>query len=253
MFPPRIRVELGLVGQGVMGARFVRCDDGLTYVAKDDPVEHPYIRATEFFWSSVGRQINLPFPVPTILATGSARTVFGTRREKSLATSDLIQNKHIFFSGGVDDGGRQIARLFALDLFCANEDRHADNYLLIQEDHGVVVQGIDFGHSALLPGISNWPAKDPLFHLDCNTRASFPLIIAPYQSDRSHIFETIDRIKGLQLAQIETILNDIPDEWLAMNLRNEIREWWQGDSKTHRLETIRAGILNGTLLNGTNL
>ena len=244
---------MGPVGRGVMGAKFVRCDDGLTYVAKNDPVGMPYVRATEFLWASVGGLIGLPFRAPKILASSNSETLFGTRRERSLAANQYIQNTHILSAGGVDDGGRQIARLFAFDLFCANEDRHPDNYLLMQEDHGVVVQGIDFGHSALVPGASGWPPNDPLYEANCNTRIFFPQIIAPYQSDRSHILETIDRIESLQFAQIETILNYIPDEWLALPLRNQIREWWRGDSKTQRIEAIRAGISNGTLLNGTNL
>lgn len=253
MFPPRINDDLGPVGQGVMGARFYRCDDGLTYIGKDDPIGRPYIRATELFWSKIGTRIGLPFLSPKIISDRNGRTIFATRREKNLAAVSHVESLHFFITGAVNDGGRQIARIYGFDLFCGNEDRKPDNYLLLNEDHGLVLQGIDFGHSALIPGVSTWPETDPLFQDQCHTRRFFPELISEYQSDRTFILETIDRIEGLQLAEIETILNHIPDEWLALPLRHEIREWWRGDSKAQRLDAIRAGIFNGTLLNGTIL
>jgi hypothetical protein len=242
-----INADLGLVGSGVMRSRFVRCDDGLTYHSKDDEFPGLHIRATELFWCLIARQIALPVPVPQILSKPNGQTVFATRREKYLAASAHEDSKTLFVNGSVQDGGRQIARLYGFDLFCGNEDRKPDNYLLLHEEHGIILQGIDHSHAALLPGISNWPGKDPLYDSTSYTRVYLPVVISSYQSDRKDIEEIIDRLEGLQSVEIETILKQIPDDWLTDTLRSDMLVWWKSDAKAERIKAIRTGITNGTL------
>jgi hypothetical protein len=238
---------LGFVGQGIMQAMVIRCDNGLTYIAKDEPETGYNIRATELFWYLIARRIALPTLVPEVIRMRNGRTVFATRREQRLAAVVHADCLTALVSGEVVDGSRQLTRLYGFDLFCGNEDRKPDNYLLLREEHGIVVQNIDLGHTALIPGASIWPPKDPLYDAVCNTRTSFPVIISAYQSDPQHILDTIDRLEGLQSAEIETILKQIPDEWLTQALRDDVLAWWVSDAKTQRIETIRIGIADGTL------
>jgi hypothetical protein len=248
LFFLRVKNDLGPMGQGVMQARRVRCDDGLTYVAKDDPYPDTTVRAAELFWTLIARRIGLPVPVPHVIVMTSGRSVFATREEPRLAATIHLDSLNLFLSGKVEDAGRQIVRLYAFDLFCGNEDRKPDNYLLLREDHGIVPQGIDLSHTPLLPGVSIWPSKDPLYNRTCHTRIFFPEVISSYQSDRRDAEDTINRLEALQLNEIETILREIPDDWLEEALRSDILAWWGSVAKTQRIDAIRTGIVDGTLL-----
>ena len=230
-----------------MKAMRIRCDNGLTYIAKDEPETEHNIRATELFWYLVAKRISLPTPVPEVVQMRNGRTVFATRWEQSLAAVAHAECLSALVSGEVVDGSRQLSRLYAFDLFCSNEDRKPDNYILLKEQHGIIVQNIDLGHTALIPGVSQWPHKDPLYDATCHTRVFFPVIISSYQSDPLHSLDTIDRLEGLQSAEIDAILKQIPDDWLNQTMRSEMLAWWSSDAKTQRIETIRTGIANGTL------
>jgi hypothetical protein len=133
------------VGSGITSPWWIRADDGLCYIIKDDaPPAAPFVRASEFIWSSVAKAVGLAAPAPEIIEDFSGRTLFGSRREQSTIGRDQATCLQHLLSGQIHDGGRHLTKIYAFDLFCANWDRHPGNYLILNETNALVAFAIDF-------------------------------------------------------------------------------------------------------------
>ena len=245
LFPKRIVDDLGPIGNGSTAPRWVRADDGMTYAVKDDTPNVPTLRASEYFWLSVARLISLPASIPDIIVNSSGRTQFCTRRETS--AQDASFNQLILLSGGVVQGGRQISRIYAFDLFAANWDRHQGNYLVLSEAGSLVTFAIDFSHVAVYPPLTT-PGRDPLNTILNATRQEFPKIIQRYGADIPAAVEIAQRLASLPGHTIDAILSDIPDDWLDQTLRDGVSAWWGSHARTDRAAVLKAGLENGTLI-----
>lgn len=134
LFHKRVSARLAPVGAGVTCPWWIRADDGLCYIVKDDaPPAAPSVRASEFFWSAVAKAIGLPSSVPEIIEDTSGRLLFGSRREQSSIGRDHATCLQHLLGGQIHDGGKHLTRIYAFDLFCANWDRHPGNYLILSE------------------------------------------------------------------------------------------------------------------------
>ena len=60
LFPKRIVDFLGYMAVGVTAPKWVRADDGLSYVVKDEAPNVPSVRASEYLWLS--RFLTSPLP-----------------------------------------------------------------------------------------------------------------------------------------------------------------------------------------------
>lgn len=252
LFPPKVRVVLGPMGRGVTQPQLVRADDGLVYVTKQDGPQAPTCRASEYIWLSLAGAVGLPAPGPRVLDDGNGGTLLGTRYEAEVLGSSLPQQA--LMAGSVFEGGVQLGRIFAFDLFSGNWDRHTGNYLVLSSHQQHVVMGIDFSHVPIHPGLIN-TASDPVIFAGNATRAFFPQIVSPYLVDAaaraacvSAITETLDRIAQISDNSINTILGGFPVDWLDQSERDAAAQWWSSPARASRVNDIKAEVSNGTYI-----
>lgn len=245
LFRKKVVDRLGkMAGGGATAPDWVRADDGLSYVVKDETHGVPCVRAAEFLWLSLARAVALPAPQPEVIDNGSGRLLLGTRREHSAASSALIE----LLAGRVTRGGVHLSRIYAFDLFAANWDRHPGNYLVLDDGGGsLAVFAIDFSHVTSHPGLTA-AGRDPLTTGNCATRVNFPQVVMPYGVDVPAAIEIADRLGGLPLDAINGILIDIPDEWLSQADKSAVRTWWNGPSRGARSAAVKQGLQNGTFI-----
>jgi hypothetical protein len=243
MFRKRVVDCLGQMPGGATAPCWIRADDGLSYIVKDEAQGVASVRASEYLWLSIARAIALPAPAPEVIDNGQGRLLFGTRREQSSIQSALM----VLLAGRVTRGGVHLSRIYAFDLFSANWDRHPGNYLVLEDGGGsLVVFAIDFSHVTSHPGLTV-AGRDPLI-TGCATRAHFPQVVQPYGADIPAAVEIADRLERLPSEIINAILTDIPDEWLSPPDKSAVLSWWGGSSRGVRAAAVKQGLQNGTLI-----
>jgi hypothetical protein len=236
LFRKKIVDVLGRMPGGVTAPQWIRADDGLSYVVKDEAPNIPSVRASEYLWLSLARLVALPAPVPEIIIDSHGRELFATRRENSAV--DMALHLVTLLSGNVMRGGIHLSRIYAFDLFAANWDRHPNNYLVLDDGGGSqAVFAIDLSHVPAYPGLAQ-AARDPLLANTNATRAYFPQVVRPYGADPGAAVEIVDRLASLPGSAINAILSEIPVGWL----------WWGGRARSDRTDTLRQGLQNGTLI-----
>jgi hypothetical protein len=134
LFPKKIVDDFGPVLGGATAPRWVRADDGLSYIVKDESPGVMCVRASEFMWLSLARYVALPAPSPEIILNSSGRLLFGTRREQSAAAAAIVE----LLAGKVNRGGVHLSRIYAFDIFAGNWDRHPGNYLVLNDGGGAL-------------------------------------------------------------------------------------------------------------------
>jgi hypothetical protein len=240
MFPLEIKDVIANFG-GVTQTKLVRAEDALTYVVKDDIPIGMKVRASEYFWLNLARSVGLPAPQVQLLKDSSGRLLSGTRRE----LSSLEQNMAIstLLTGSVVNGGIQLSRIFAFDLFSGNWDRHFQNYLILQEPGGThAVLAIDFSHVFACPNLAT---PDPVIEANCSTRRYIAALIAQYGFDRVSATVILERLRDLNFSVIEDILSNLPQEWLSDVERAPIKSWWNSPERQVRSNKIIEGFING--------
>jgi hypothetical protein len=248
LFHKRVSARLAPVGSGITAPWWIRADDGLCYIIKDDaPPSAPSVRACEYFWSAIAKLVGLAASAPEVIEDASGRLLFGSRREQASIGRDHATCLFHLLGGQVHEGGKQLSRIYAFDLFCANWDRHPGNYLILNDTSALVVFAIDFSHAPIHPGLAI-PGFDPLFFLKSATRAWFGSVVAPYGHDVVSAVEIIDRLAKLPTAEIEAILTAIPLDWLTPVDRAAIVIWWRDGGRKARAEQIIKGLNDGTYI-----
>lgn len=136
-----------------------------------------------------------------------------------------------------------ISSIYALDMFIFNEDRHLGNYLSI-DDNGVRrFYAFDFSRSLFW----RWPWVDfPASNQ--HTRVYGGLLRSLHGFEAAAAEGTLDRLGAVGVSTIETFINRMPANWLPAQLGHEFLTWWSGSERLKRIETLREGISNGTLL-----
>lgn len=244
MFHRRISSVIATLGGGVTAPRWVRADDSLSYVVKDEGAGITTVRAAEYLWLSIANAIGLPAPPPVIIDdVVRGRLVIGTRREAAAVGVDQATCLAELLSGRVADGSIQLSRIFAFDLFSGNGDRHPGNYLILDDAGQRVVFAIDYSHVGIIPGTG--AGGDPMVGA-CNTRSVFPLVSGPYGHDVAASIGIIDRLEALPTSEVDTILSLIPNDWLSIADRAGVHDWWDGPDRPNRTSAIRKGLQNGT-------
>jgi hypothetical protein len=245
LFSRKLADRLAPMGSGATAPWLIRADDGLPYIVKDEISGTPLtVRASEFIWVSLARLIGLPAPEPVVIEDETGRPLFGCRRE-IIAPDALL----CLLNGHLHNGGVQLSRIYGLDLFSANWDRHPGNYLVLDDGGGsFAVFAIDFSHVPAHPGMIN-TQQDPIFAVMTATRQHFPKIVSAYGGlDRVAALQVIDRLALLPIETIETILSTMPNDWLEASMRGDVLSWWKGPERKARAQTLKQGLMNGALI-----
>lgn len=247
--PTRVRfttpVDLGTGDCGQIATGFDGCD----YVIKDQSIHHAIPHA-EWFCSELGELVGVASPTHKVIAMPDGSTAFGSRwAGGALSPDEASPWWERVKAGEIDlaNLGRTLSRIYALDQFVRNLDRHAANVLVHKQHHGHSVLAFDYSQAWTCFG---FPLDAPPLPM-CRTvevqRKLSSLWATPY-IDPSEVKSTCEEICSIDVASIVRIISSHPPIWLDERDKVAIINWWGSDDMNRRLDDIIRGVENGDYL-----
>lgn len=226
----------------------VQAVDTQIYLVKTDERGAGPIRASEWVGTLLAEEMNMPCATPKVIRLSDGQLGFGSRWIGSVA--DAAITSQILTCTTVGTGTKPVpglaallSALFAFDMFINNVDRHDENYISVDHNGTRRFYAIDFGRSLFWrPDMDEFPLPSQ------PTRVTFRRIAQRHGLDKSAALAMVDRLSGLGPRLISSILSSMPVEWLDRAKRETFLDWWQSEARQQRLERLRVGLIDGTLL-----
>ena len=210
--------------------------DGLEYATKRqaDGMDLP---ASEWFCYHLGYRLQIALPQCTVLRSGSDEH-FGSRFEGGIIQWSGIpptDQQSLLNSCAAD-----LSRIFALDLFVANDDRHLNNFLFRHQTLAGqrTVIAMDFSRSLLMRG---WPSDPVPMPSTTKTMMLIELLkkIGVWSSSDAKL--TLGSISTVTSHEVRQWLTSMPAAWLSPPRIDAIVKWWDSPGFGQRL--AECGIL----------
>jgi hypothetical protein len=225
----------------------IEADDNHRYYIKGD-AHGRRVRASEWLGSHISEAIGIGTPTPISVERIDGSIVFGSRRIAQVAdnakTTAYLTTPTVTNIGMPASGlSSVLSSIYALDMFINNEDRHPGNYLSVDDNGTRRLYAFDFSRAIFW----QWPWNGfPASHQ--NTRVWGELLRNAHGFDQNSAAGTLDRLTGLAPATIESFINEMPPDWLPKETCQQFIGWWSSSAKNARIEALRAGLIDGTLL-----
>lgn len=246
-WPRKALIEYPPAKQTADSLGMAEADDGALYYIKADDRGRP-TRASEWLGTHIAEAVGIQAPAAVAVERLSGDIVFGSRRIVGVA--DDIATRSYLLTPSASNAAMPISgltgvlsRIYALDMFLGNVDRHFGNYLSI-DDNGVRrLYAFDFSRAVFW----QWPwtgYPEPQTH----TRTHGRLLRQLHGFDGAAANAVLDNLAGLAPATIEGFLNHMPTDWCTDQLRAQFTEIWTAGQCSNRVAVLRQGFSDGTLL-----
>ena len=225
----------------------VEADDQHRYYVKGD-IQGKLVRASEWLSTNISEAIGIGAPTPAPIELKNGTVVFGSRRIANVSDSVVTANYHLQPSAaniGNPAAGLTgiLSAIYAFDMFIHNENRHFGNYLSVDDNGTRRVYAFDYSRALFW----QWPWQS-FPHGAQHTRTRGRILRSLHGFDEKSAYGTLDRLSGLASNTIEGFINEMPTDWLPNDTRAQLLSWWSSGAKDVRLNELRAGITDGTLL-----
>lgn len=248
LFPLRTQIEYTNSTTTADAICRVQAADSHDYIVKSDDRGGQGVCASEWLGTHLAEELNMPCPTPKVVQMNDGELCFGSRI--ITGTADNAVTTAILTSVSVGTGAGPIlglsallSALYAFDMFIHNVDRHDQNYLSVDDRGTRRFYAIDFGRSLFWNGsLSGFPtAPQP-------TVTTFRQIVVRHGFDLAAALAVVERLSELGVAKIEAAFSTMPASWLDQTKRREFISWWKDNGRHERLQKLREGLTNGTLL-----
>lgn len=219
-----------------------RCDDGSDYAIKSVRPT-PAVRHVEWFCYRLADRVGLACP-PSRIVDMAGDLVFGSRWETGEVKNWWVEVKNGTLN--LDDLKSTISRMYALDLFVHNDDRHLNNFFVRRQQLGAAMICMDFSRSWLCRGFP--PSGTLPMPPTCNTVAAHRILMQqiPQFFELDECIHVLESLKNVSSTDIVSFMGSHPEEWLENEKKKEIIDWWDSDAKSARIDSIAAGLGDGT-------
>jgi len=225
----------------------VEADDNFRYHIKGD-ANSISTRASEWLCTHIAEEVGIAAPTPMVIERLDGSLVFGSRRIAGVA-DDLITRAYLSQPSNSNLGAPPVglrpllSAIYAFDMFVNNDDRHAGNYLSIDDAGTRRLYTFDFSRAMFW----NWPwVGFPPF--PCNTIVTGRALRSLHGFDPAAASATLGRLEGLPVGIVEGFVNRMPSSWLPDERRTELLTFWGGAALPSRVNAIRQGISDGSIL-----
>lgn len=220
-----------------------RCDDGSDYAIKEaatiDTMPH-----NEWLCAKLAERVGIAAPSFKVVKVQGV-DCFGSRwlaGEEADWWTRAHSNQIPF--GDLAPG---ISRIFALDLFVHNGDRHFKNYFIVKQKVAYSVLAMDFGRAWLFNGVPPPALPMPPAQNTIRAQRTLKKLFGDFLV-QSEVDDVCDRIKGTSCEEIEQFIAAHPSCWLQEPQKFAILDWWKSDDRHKRIDGIKEGIKDGSLL-----
>ena len=223
---------------------------GSRYYCKRDSDGRP-IRATEWFCTSLASHLGIPVPdFATVLNPMNGEILFGSKGQWGTASEFEVQaflmerrSSDRAISPDPPWLSSYLAKLYIFDLFVGNPDRQPRNFLLVQASGYRRLLAYDFA-SADLKNLSN----RTLVIAETQTVFVGRVLRELHGFDRNGAEEMIDWIAAVPASKIESILSEMPEDWLSDRDKGAICDSWVDGAVGDRLAALRRGLSDASIL-----
>lgn len=245
MFPRKALIEFPKVKATADALGEVEADDMFRYYVKGDSHARP-VRASEWLCTHIAEAAGVAAPNPVVIEMLDGTKVFGSRRISGVAddavTASFLTTPSVTNVDSTVLGLKSIlSKIYALDLFLHNDDRHFGNYLSV-DDNGVRrLYAFDFSRALFW----SWPWSG---FPGGNTRSQGARLRQLHGFDLPAASSILDQLAGLPTAALESFINRMPKDWLPPDLCSQLMQVWSDGTCATRVNDIRNGLNNGSLL-----
>ncbi|WP_158673614.1 HipA family kinase [Bosea sp. FBZP-16] len=248
LFPLRAVVEFPKSKPTADALGEVEADDGHRYYIKGDAHGAP-VKASEWICTNLAEAVGISAPSPALVELSTGEVVFGSRRVGGVA-ADVLTQGYLLRNPAPNIGApptvglqRVLSAIYIFDLFLFNDDRHLGNYLSYDDNGTQRLYAFDF--SRCLFWSWPWSGFPPI---GCNTRIWGRVLQHIHGFDGTVARTTLDRLEALSDDTIEGIFNRMPANWLDPDRRSQFQSFWSGGMRTTRVNELRRGLSDGSLL-----
>jgi hypothetical protein len=218
-------------------------DNGLDYMIKT-VAKAPAAPAAELICHAIAEESGIPVPQYDVVMLRDGSLGFGSVWDAGALKDQASSQRVLFGSAPGKSIDAALARIFVLDMFVHNVDRHAGNYLCVSgRTPGYSLKAFDFSRAFTFHG---WPL--PTLPMDARAH-TITVIRALHRSRKFDLVSAegvLTRIEALQFAWFKQVLEQVPVSWLPAAVRKRILTWW-ANGRTARVQTIRQGAKNASL------
>ncbi|WP_455887076.1 hypothetical protein [Pseudomonas rustica] len=211
--------------------------NGKDYAIKTVMDGNGKIPASEAFCYQLARMVLIATPDFDVIELHDGSHAFGSVWEGGASTlKEGIQVMRIL-KGEIPVVGLKtfFSRVYALDLFVNNIDRHFGNYIFRPSYSGQIALAFDFSRA--------WFAFNP-FGFEAaiesnNTSSSIQHIQHYNQFDREEAIKCLDMIAKLTKEDAAAIILNFPEAWMSDKDRQEFLEWWGSQARIDRIDFLK--------------
>ena len=211
------------------------------YAVKTIADGNGFVPLTELFSYELARELSIATPNYALIKLRDQSIGFGSEWEGGVLILRESSKVLDVLNGSTQVRGLKafLSRVFALDLFLNNIDRHFGNYIFRDSYSGVIALAYDFSRA--------WYAFKPygyesISDSTANTFVCHKLICTTNNFDASIALATLNEIKNINVEVINRILSNAPNEWLPEDTRKEILDWWGSQDMENRITHLKSRI-----------
>jgi hypothetical protein len=245
LFPRRALTEASKKENSADALGEVDACDGLRYFVKGDGNGCP-TRASEWICAAIAEAVGIGTPATAVVERQNGELVFGSRSLGGVADKLVTQTYLTTHSSDSQLNAVLVAllsKIYAFDMFINNEDRHLGNYLSNEDGGKRRLYAFDFSRALFWRWPwSGFPAPDQ------NTRRCGFILRSIHGFDMQGAEEILAKLSGISETTIRGSLERMPSEWLSLKLRSDFIRMWSGIERHARIDALRKGLGDGTLL-----
>jgi len=221
-----------------------RADDGMEYAIKTIS-KNPLTPAAEWFCHGLAALCHIAIPQYEKLTMPDKSLAFGSQWDGA-AVNDPKTRQDII-NGTVPTGhlSKQLSVILAFDLFVYNTDRHIGNYLFVSSKSGYAVRAFDFSRAWTSNG---WPLPSLLLPSTSSTLNTYNGLKTKHAFDLAVAKELLEKLRAIPNSAIKSIVDDIPNQWIADPLKSQLGIWWDSADRITRIDGIQKELENGRVI-----
>jgi hypothetical protein len=246
LFPRHAVIEYPPSNRSADCLGMVDADDGGRYYIKTDVHGRP-VRASEWLGTHLAEVVGIQAPMPAVIKRSDGTLVFGSRRIAGVA-DDVVTRVYLTTPSASNSAlpivglTSLLSKIYALDMFLFNEDRHLGNYISV-DDNGVRrLYAFDFSRALFW----RWPW--PGYPAGDNTRTCGTMLRQLHGFDDVAAGSVLDNLCNLAPQTVEGFINQMPLDWSTPDLRSQFVDVWATGHCSARADVLRKGFKDGTLL-----
>lgn len=222
--------DLGIIGHA---------ENGKDYAIKTVADGNGMVPASEAFCYQLARLILIATPEFEVIEMHDGSYAFGSAWEGGVHSLKTEIQVFQILKGEIPVSGLRtfLSKVYALDLFVNNVDRHFGNYIFRQSYSGMIALAFDFSRA--------WFAFNPYGYEACttgNTADSIHYIKTYGHYDPAEALKCFEQIERLTVEDVNMIISNFPEAWMSEDDRQGFLDWWDSEDRINRIELLK-GLL----------